>query len=415
MYGPRVGSTVTAHEICDEFTVAPTVAQLILQRALYVRAKYTFKLAWEFCLLEPMDVVSINDANLGLQAASVRIVSIEEDDNGLLTVTAEELVSGIGTAMVNPSSGALGPQHSFAQTAIAVNYPLLYQPPTSLTGGTAQIWAGASPQPGGTGAQWGGANVWASLDGTTYAQAATIAAPLNQGALSAALPIAVAGLDSVDTLSVDLTMSKGVLTGTDPTSASLGVTRSVVDNELVSFTTATLTGTDAYNLTGLYRGMNGTTPAAHATGAPFARLDDAIVTYDIPPGLTGQTIYFKFQSFNGFGGGLQDLADCAVYSIVVGSAGTPHPIAIQLLSGVPLDLGQVNVAPSISDDFGPVTQAVGDIIDLGVLAAIAHPIAAALATGNVDLGTVPSSVTLSDDFGAVIDPPIHATILGTVP
>ena len=141
MYGPRVGSTVTAHEICDEFTVAPMVAQLILQRALYVRAKYTFKLAWEFCLLEPMDVVSITDANLGLQAASVRIVSIEEDDNGLLTVTAEELVSGIGTAMVNPSSGALGPQHSFAQTAIAVNYPLLYQPPTSLTGGTAQIWA----------------------------------------------------------------------------------------------------------------------------------------------------------------------------------------------------------------------------------------------------------------------------------
>ena len=93
MYGPRVGSTVTAHEICDEFTVAPIVAQLILQRALYVRAKYTFKLAWEFCLLEPMDVVSITDANLGLQAASVRIVSIEEDDNGLLTVTAEELVT----------------------------------------------------------------------------------------------------------------------------------------------------------------------------------------------------------------------------------------------------------------------------------------------------------------------------------
>ena len=68
-------------------------------------------------------------------------------------------------------------------------------------------------------------------------------------------------------------MSKGVLTGTDPTSASLGVTRSVVDNELVYFTTATLTGTDPYNLTGLYRGMNGTTPAAHPTGAPFARLE----------------------------------------------------------------------------------------------------------------------------------------------
>ena len=41
MYGPRVGSTISAHEICDEFTIGPMVAQLILQRALYVRAKYT--------------------------------------------------------------------------------------------------------------------------------------------------------------------------------------------------------------------------------------------------------------------------------------------------------------------------------------------------------------------------------------
>jgi hypothetical protein len=112
---------------------------------------------------------------------------------------------------------------------------------------------------------------------------------------------------------------------------------------------------------------------------------------------------------------LQDLANCAVYTITVGSAVTPHPIAIQLHSGVPLDLGQVNVAPGIADDFGPVTQAVGDVIDLGALAATAHPIAAALGIGNVDLGTVPSAITASDDFGAVVDPPIHATNLGTVP
>ena len=69
MYGPRVGSTITAHEICDEFTIGPMVAQLILQRALYVRAKYTFKLSWEFCLLDPMDVVSLTDAALGLDQA----------------------------------------------------------------------------------------------------------------------------------------------------------------------------------------------------------------------------------------------------------------------------------------------------------------------------------------------------------
>ena len=153
----------------------------------------------------------MTDPALGLFQAKVRITDIEEDDNGLLTVTAEELVSGIGTATVNPGSGALGPQHSFDQTAVAINAPLIYQPPTTLTGGTAQIWAGASPSPGGAGAQWGGCNVWASLDGTTYQQAATITAPTDQGVLSAALPIAIAGLDNTHTLSADLSMSVGTL------------------------------------------------------------------------------------------------------------------------------------------------------------------------------------------------------------
>ena len=212
-------------------------------------------------------------------------------------------------------------------------------------------------------------------------------------------------------------MSSGVLTGIDPTSASLGVTLSLVDNELVSFTDATLTATSAYDLTGLYRGMNGSAPAAHATGAPFARLDSAVLaTYDIPAGITGQTVYFKFQSFNAFGGGEQDLSHCAVYSIVVGSAGTSHPIAIQLQSGAPLDLGPVNVAPTISDDFGGVAHAVGDIIDLGNFGVVPHPIAVKLATGTpLDLGPVVGVIDVSDDFGAVVDPPIHTSDLGTVP
>jgi hypothetical protein len=416
MYGPRVGSTISAHEICDEFTIGPVVAQLILQRGLYVRAKYTFKLSWEFCLLDPMDVVTITDLALGLDQAHVRIVSIEEDDNGLLTVTAEELVSGIATPAANPSAGSTSRQHSFSQTAISVNNPLIYQPPTSLTAGVAQVWAGASPQAAGASTQWGGANIWASFDNATYAQVATITQPLIQGLLSAPLPIAIAGTDPTHTLSVDLTMSAGSLSNVDPTSASLGVTRSLVDNELVSYTNATLTAANAYALTGLYRGLNGTAPAAHSTGSFFARLDDAIVTYDIPAGVTGQTIYFKFQSFNAFGGGAQMLSDCAVYQITIGSAGTSHPIAIQLQSGSPVDLGQVSAAPTITDDFGGVADAIGAVIDLGNFGVVPHPIAIKLASGiPLDLGPVAGVIDVSDDFGAIVDPPIHISDLGTVP
>ena len=63
LYGVRIGTTIQAHELCDEINVGPIVAQTILQRQLYVRARYAFKLSWEYCLLDPMDVVttSISD------------------------------------------------------------------------------------------------------------------------------------------------------------------------------------------------------------------------------------------------------------------------------------------------------------------------------------------------------------------
>ena len=115
MFGPRVGSTISAHEICDEFTIGPKVAQLILQRALYVRAKYHFKLSLGILPARPDGRGDDQRPGLGLNQANVRIIYIEEDDNGLLTVIAEELVSGIGTATANPSAGALGQQHSFEQ------------------------------------------------------------------------------------------------------------------------------------------------------------------------------------------------------------------------------------------------------------------------------------------------------------
>ncbi len=100
LYGPRVGSTIQGHEICDEIVIGPIVAQTILQRGLYVRAHFTFKLSWEYGLLDPMDIVTITDANLGLSDYPVRIDTIEEDDKGLLTVTAEELTVGVSTPVL---------------------------------------------------------------------------------------------------------------------------------------------------------------------------------------------------------------------------------------------------------------------------------------------------------------------------
>jgi hypothetical protein len=63
----------------------------VLQRTAYVRNTYKFKLGWRYSLLEPMDIVLLTDTALGLAGAAVRITQIDEDDNGELTVSAEEI------------------------------------------------------------------------------------------------------------------------------------------------------------------------------------------------------------------------------------------------------------------------------------------------------------------------------------
>ncbi len=363
-FGLRVGSSITAHEICD-LGVAQTIVQTILQRRLYVRALFKFALSWEFCLLDPMDVVTLTDANLGLSNTPVRIIEIEEDDSGLLSVIAEELVSGVSTPASYQVAGATASALNTAIPAAPVNAPLIYEPPPQLTGNVSQLWLGASGgRNGAVDPNWGGCFVWASLDNTTYQNVASIDNPLRQGFLTTPLPNA-SGYDTADTLSVNLAESDGVLVTSTQTAAQAGQTLCLVDNELIGFATATLTAANNYNLTGLPRGMYGTAPATHALGAPFARLDGAIAKYDLPSNFVGKTIYLKFQSFNVFGGGLEDVSACAVYAYEPNGAGNIGPVATSLLLGQAQDWGQASVAASVFDDFGTSGGAVYASIDLG--------------------------------------------------
>lgn len=364
-FGPRVGTVVQAHEICDELRIGPLVAQTILQRALYVRTRFTFKLSWEYCLLDPMDVVTITDLNLGLSDYPVRIVELEEDDKGLIAVTAEELVSGVSTPAFTQSASAGGGALNWAIPAVAVNAPLIYEPPPQATGGVAQVWIGASGAGcGQSSPQWGGAKVYVSVDNATYSEVAVITVPLRQGVLTAALP-AASGWDASNTLAVSLAESGGALAGTSQAAAQQGATLSLVDNELLAYETATLTAANAYSLTNLARGLGGASPAAHAAGAAFARIDAAVVKYDLPTNLVGRTLYFKFQSFNAFGGGVQDLSTCAAYPYTPTGAGVASPVAAQLMSGIATDLGGVANTATVADDFGALSGAASGSVILG--------------------------------------------------
>jgi hypothetical protein len=363
-FGLRVGPTVAAHEICD-IGIAQTVAQLILQRGLYIRNTYQFKLGPEFCILEPMDLIQLTDAPLGLSAVTVRITEIEEDDSGDLSITAEEFPAGVATSVAYPIQAKSNGAPNTNVVMNSINPPLIIEPPPTLTGNQVELWIGVSPQSGDP--NWGGCIVYASLDGTSYAQVTTINQPANQGVLSASLP-SYGGVnpDTIDTLAVDLTESLGAMSSSNSAAAAAGVSLCYVGGEFLSYTTATLTAASKYNLTGLYRGQGGVASVSAASGAPFCVLDSAVLQYAVPSAEIGQTIYLKFCSFNIYGQQLQSLAACAAYSYAITGTGVLGPVASALSVGTAMDYGLI-AGESIAetDDFGNVVSTVTSVIDLG--------------------------------------------------
>ena len=81
----------------------------------------------------------------------------------------------------------------------------------------------------------------------------------------------------------------------------------------------------------------------------------------------GVELYIKLQSFNVFGGGVQDLSTCTVYTYTPTGAGFADPIAAQIASGFPQDLGTVSAPATVDDDFGSITVAATGVLDLGSL------------------------------------------------
>ena len=108
-----------------------------------------------------------------------------------------------------------------------------------------------------------------------------------------------------------------------------------------------------YSLTTLYRGLYGTAIASHSSGAPFARLDNTVFKYDLPSQYVGKTLYIKLQSFNVFGGGVQNIATCTAYTYMPTGVAIDHPVAEAIaVSGGAWDFGAVTGAVASADDFG---------------------------------------------------------------
>jgi hypothetical protein len=340
----RRDTSAKARLITDPLYVAGLVAQLLLQRQLLYRNTYTFQLGWKYILLDPMDLVQITDTRLGASALTVRITAVEEDDEGMLSITAEDFFGPYSPTVLyppsNPSPSApptiLGVGGGTAAPAVKqasgaavggfvpnwstdpedVNTPLIFEPPAALLSGDLEIWIALSGGP-----NWGGAQVWISSDGNSYAFAGTVSGAATQGDLTAAMGNIGGNPDTADTCSVDLSESRGQLLSVSATDAANLVTLCYVGGELIAYQNASLTSAYHYNLTTLYRGAYGTIVASHPAGTQFARIDQSVGRFPYPSTLIGQTVYLKFLSFNIVGGALQNLSEVLPYTYTTTGAG----------------------------------------------------------------------------------------------
>ena len=313
-FGLRPMQPIKMHAICEQ-VIAAKVAPLILQRALYIRNEYDFRLGWRYCLLEPMDIVTLTDLKLGMNKYQVRILEVEEDEEGALSIRAEDFPFGVAHPPQIQTQTPGGYSVDFNVAPGNANTPVIFEPPIALAG-QPEMWLATSG-----GQSWGGAEVWVSLDNATYKQVGVIHGRARHGTLTATLPSG-GDPDTVNTQAVDLSVSGGTLTSGSIDDRDLYNTLCYADGELVSYATATLTAANRYDLTSLRRGAYGTPVGSHASGTKFARLDQAIFRYAYDPSLIGKTLYVKLRSFNIYGGAAQDL-----------SALTPHTYTI---AGAPL-------------------------------------------------------------------------------
>lgn len=318
--GLRPADTVTAHQITTA-NVAQLVLNALLTRKSYPYRNFTFKLNQCFPHLECMDLVTVTHPNpaYGITKWPVRIKTIEEDEKTAeITVTAEDFPWGSGQPALytrTPGGGSPLPGRQYPGSIAA---PIIFEANDRISrSGGPEIWIGVVGQT----QYWAGCRVWMSKDGTNYTDIGQINNQARMGQMVNSVS-AVADPDATSVFQIQMAgYNPGSLTSSSTAAADGALTLSLIENELISYSTtaaAVVSGVPVQELTTYTRrGQFGTIDAAHGIGAEFLRLDDAVFSYEYDPTLVGTTLHFKFTSWNQVKQMEEGLADVTAYTFLL--------------------------------------------------------------------------------------------------
>ena len=305
-YGLRPMSVITAREFCS-VAAARVSAQQILQRGLYIRNQYKFVVGWRFCGLEPTDIITITDSTLQLSQYPVRVVSTEEDDNGNISMVCEDYPAGVSQGSAYPAQEGAGYTANYNASPGFVVAPAFIEAPIEQT--TTGLMVGVAVI--GASSIWGGCEIWVSSDGSNYRRMGIQNGGGSRYGVTTSSVTSAVG----QTMGVQLAGNGGQMISGSTSDVANDATLCQVGDELVDYSTATLTATNAYTLTLAKRAAFSTIAASHSTTSKFVRVDETIQwSESLDLSLIGSTMYFKFLSFNIYGGGGQSLADVPAYT-----------------------------------------------------------------------------------------------------
>jgi hypothetical protein len=331
--GLRPSETITAHYICRA-DQAKNIVEQLLQRELVLRNTYEFTLSLRYIRLEPMDVVTITDPMLGLSGQAVVIKKIVLTPDYQLKITAEDSIWQVWdvTGYTPPAPISYVPNQTVAMGNI--NPPTIFLAPAELTATGYEVWCGiSSPDE-----FYGGCSIYISVDGgASYELIGQHTGETRMGFLTSTLASGLA-TDTVNTLTVDLTESHGVLNSVSQITVDTNSTLCRVNHEFLAYRDATLSSADHYSLAYLKRGLYGSQQGA-SIGSKFVRCDATLFKFAHSALYLGMTVKLKFVAFNAYGLGKQDISTVTVHEFTVQETITINPFDFALGAGMTYTLG----------------------------------------------------------------------------
>jgi hypothetical protein len=316
------------YKVIFEADVADKVGNVLVKKNSIESNEYEWKASGiRFGLAEAMDLATLTDARVGLKKTPVRITEANEDDKKIVTFKGVDFFYGLNEPQQIASASQLGSRVDTQKAPGSVNAPAIFVevPQLNKAGDSGTyIRIGLS----GASQDWGGAIVWASLDGTSYSEVGMQVGESIMGLTGGDFPVA-ADPDTTHDLPVDLSESFGKLDSYSVTYEDAFASLCYVEGgslcvpyELISYAIAQLISANHYTLkaTGgnkIRRGVYSTPITDHPSNSKFLSFAGPTVRLLVDPAWIGKTIHFKFTSFNQFGNQMESLADVTDYPYTI--------------------------------------------------------------------------------------------------